>query len=107
MLCRKTVEMACREQGAKGRDLKDRIDQLRKMGVIDDRLYQWADALRDEGNSAAHAPVQHKPEDVADAIAFTRALLDNIYVLSERFRRYKTRTKTQQVGSDSEPTGGG
>lgn len=65
--------------------------------VIDDRLLAWADALRITGNEAAHgAEFSVKREDAKDALDFTEAIVDYLFVFQERFKALKPAAKVRR-----------
>jgi len=91
LMCRKTIELLCNDLGAIGTDLKKKLAYLKGAGVIDDRIHEWSDQiLREIGNDAAHAGTV-SPEDAKDAIEFTRAILDYLYVFMPAFNAFKAR----------------
>ena len=54
IMCRKCIEALCQELGAKKGSLKERLENMRTNGHIDQKLLTWADELRLIGNDAAH-----------------------------------------------------
>ena len=92
IMCRKSLEGVCEDHGATGRTLVDRLTALKSMGVIEGRLFEWSDALRLVGNEAAHdVKVEVTPQDAADALAFTRAVLEYVYTFRDQFEQFKKR----------------
>jgi hypothetical protein len=92
IMCRKTLEGVCDDHKAAGKNLQQRLAALRDMGVIEGRLFDWADELRLVGNEAAHdVNVQVGPEDARDTFEFTRALLEYAYTFRHRFEEFKKR----------------
>ena len=72
-MCRRTLEGVCSHHLGKVRNLSQSLKDLHSKQVIDDRLYEWATALRDDGNLAAHdisARISH--EDAEDLVDFSR-----------------------------------
>jgi hypothetical protein len=92
VMVRRTLEGTCAEQGVRCRSLAQGLKKLAADGLIDETLAEWADALRIVGNRGAHytGDVMAR-EDAEDALAFTEALLDHIYVLRKRFAQFKAR----------------
>lgn len=91
LMCRKTIELLCNDLGAIGSDLKKKLAYLKTSGVIDDRIHDWSDQiLREIGNDAAHAGTVNK-EDAKDAIEFTKAILDYVYVFMPAFNEFRLR----------------
>src|ERR1035437_4159124 len=50
IMCRKTLEGLCDAQGAKNGTLAKRLTKLQADGIIEARLFEWAEALRILGN---------------------------------------------------------
>jgi hypothetical protein len=91
LMCRKTIELLCNDLGAIGSDLKKKLEYLKGAGVIDERIHEWSDQiLREIGNDAAHACTVNK-EDAKDAIEFTKAILDYVYVFMPAFNEFRIR----------------
>jgi len=86
IMCRKTLEGICIEHGATGRTLVASLKELKDKGVIENRLYEWADALRISGNEAAHdVNVTISADDAKDIIEFTNALLEYVFTFRDKF----------------------
>ena len=76
------------------------LPELRDRGIIDLRLYDWADALRLVGNEAAHdVNVTVAPEDARDIVEFTNALLEYLFAFRERFERFEQRRQLGEEGA--------
>lgn len=97
LMCRRTIEGLCHHHGAKT-GLATGLKKLHQQKIIDDRLFEWAEALRRDGNLAAHDPdVRIMRPDAADLIQFTQAILEYVFVLHHRFEAFKARrAKTTQ-----------
>jgi hypothetical protein len=92
IMCRKTLEGICIEHGASGRSLVASLKDLKDKGVIENRLYEWADALRISGNEAAHdVNVTISADDAKDIIEFTNALLEYVFTFRDKFEEFKKR----------------
>lgn len=92
LMCRRVVEGVCQDKGAKGRDLKKKLKSLLTDGVIDKRLHDWADAGRVLGNEGAHGVDSRlSRQDSEDALHFTEALLNYLYVFEDRYLAYQGR----------------
>jgi hypothetical protein len=89
------MEGLCKDQGATANNLMQALRQLKDSGVIDDRLFEWSDALRLTGNIAAHG-VEFKVarEDAEDVLAFTEAIVDYVFAYRARFEEFKLRRAT-------------
>lgn len=98
IMCRKTLEGVCDDHQAAGKTLKDRLESLKNKGVIEGRLFEWADELRLVGNRATHnVDVEVTPQDAADAVEFARALLEYTYTFRHRFDEFKNRRKQAEA----------
>lgn len=91
VLCGRALERLIKEKSninMIGKGLAD----LKQKGVIDDRLFAWAEALRKERNIGAHASSEDTTkENAQDVIDFTIAIFDYIYTLSEKYEKYMVR----------------
>lgn len=88
----RVLEGVCDLNDVHGRTLQDRLIKIKDMGLIDGRLWDWAEALRAVRNAAAHFNGESiSRQDADDALAFTEALLDYLYVLTARFNAFKDR----------------
>jgi hypothetical protein len=96
IMCRKTLEGICAEHGVTGNNLVKNLKELKDKGIIENRLYEWADALRISGNEAAHdVNVTISQEDARDVLEFTNALLEYIFTFRDRFEKFKQRRVAQ------------
>ena len=92
IMCRKTLEGICASHGVTQRTLMQSLDQLRADGVIEARLYEWANALRIAGNEAAHdVRVTVSRDDARDMLDFTKAILDYTFSFRDKFEKFKAR----------------
>ncbi|MEV8362559.1 DUF4145 domain-containing protein [Streptomyces niveus] len=92
VMVRRTLEGVCADQGANGKVLMKSLQELLEAGMIEGRLFDWAQALRILGNQGAHFTGEHVDrEDAADALALCEALLDYIYVLTTRYEEFMQR----------------
>jgi hypothetical protein len=79
---RRTLEMLCKDQGAKRGNLFNKLKQLSDTGVMPPIIDAMAVVLKNMGNKAAHADDhEFSPELVSSVIEFTQAILDYVYVL--------------------------
>jgi hypothetical protein len=68
---------------------------LKTQGVIDERLSQWANALRKERNLGAHASDEEvTKENAQDVLSFTVAIFEYVFTLSEKYLEYMARKAT-------------
>ena len=91
VLCGRALERLIKEK-AGNHMIGKGIAELKAKGVIDQRLFDWAEALRKERNIGAHASDQDTTkEDAEDIIDFTIAIFDYVYTLSEKYQQYLAR----------------
>lgn len=89
LMCRKTLEGICQLKGASG-SLARGLQHLHEDGIIDRRLFEWAEALREDGNLAAHdLDVRVSREDAKHIVDFTEAILEYVFILGEEFKEYQ------------------
>jgi hypothetical protein len=92
IMCRKTLEGICSEYGASQRNLVQSLEKMRENGIIDERLFDWSNALRLAGNEAAHdVGVTISKEDARDMLEFTNAILDYLFSFREKFEEFRKR----------------
>ena len=98
----RALEGVCDLHGVKGHSLQSRLANMKTEGLIDGRLWEWAETLRAVRNSAAHFTIDPiSKQDAEDAVAFTEALLDYLYVLTTRFNALKERRTKQSEERDA------
>lgn len=99
VLCGRALERLIHEK-ASAKMIGKGLAELKAKGVIDDRLHNWAEALRKERNIGAHASdsdITH--EDASDVVDFTIAIFDYVYTLSEKYELYMNRKNGKSGGS--------
>jgi hypothetical protein len=83
IMVRKTLEEVCRDQGATGKNLRDRINDLGTKIVLPQPMLDALDNLRLLGNDAAHVESQEydkvDKEEVEVAIDVTKEILKATY----------------------------
>jgi len=73
------------------------IKKLKEQKIIDERLYEWAEALRKERNIGAHATNEEtSKENAQDVLDFTVAIFDYVYTLSSKYQNYLNRKSNPQ-----------
>ena len=91
-MCGRALEAICRSHKTKDNYLSGGLKELRDTGVIDARLYQWGEELRDQRNDAAHATdTEINSRDANDVIIFTYAIIDYVYLLAKKFEEFQAR----------------
>jgi hypothetical protein len=106
IMCRKTLEGLCAEHGVKGTNLSQSLKKLRDKQVIEERLFEWAEALRTLGNEAAHGvDCSISREDCEDTLDFTEALVQYVFTYQDQFKRFRERrgnsSTAKKASSDS------
>jgi len=92
VMTRRMLEGVCHDHGYNKGTLFAKLKKMKTDGVIDDRLYDWADICRDVGNQAAHVDKSTLTRDDAEeALRFVEALLDYLYVFRARYKEFKDR----------------
>ena len=92
IMCRKTLEGICCVHGIKAKNLSLGLKEMKSKGVIESRLFVWAEALRISGNEAAHdVQVTILAQDAKDIVAFTDALLEYVFTFRDKFKEFKER----------------
>jgi hypothetical protein len=86
IMMRKTLEEVCRERGANGANLKQRLETLRHKVVLPQELLDGLDDLRLLGNDAAHIESHQYDkvgqEEVEVGIEITKEVLKAVYQYS-------------------------
>ena len=96
LMCRKTLDAAATSLGASGGSLNTKLKTLHESGQIDQRLLDWAHAVRLLGNEAAHDPdAEVSKEDARDVLDFTEAILIYVFILNRRLERLRARREYQ------------
>ncbi|HLD39511.1 MAG TPA: DUF4145 domain-containing protein [Candidatus Nanoarchaeia archaeon] len=94
IMCRKTLEGVCCVHGIKARNLSLGLKEMKSKGIIENRLFEWAEALRIYGNEAAHdVQVIISAQDAKDIVAFTDALLEYVFTFRDKFNEFIERRK--------------
>ena len=98
IMVRKTLEELCRERGATGGNLKERIKALGTKVVLPTELLDGLDDLRLLGNDAAHIESQEYDkvgqEEVEIGIEFAKEVLKAVYQYSALLNRLRALKKT-------------
>jgi HEPN domain-containing protein len=91
VLCGKALERLIKEKAGANMIAKG-LAELKSKGIIDERLFAWAEALRKERNIGAHASDEDTTkENAQDIIDFTIAIFDYVYTLTEKYEKYIAR----------------
>lgn len=97
IMIRRTLEEVCAERQAQGKDLKQRIADLRSKIVVPQELLDAMDELRILGNDAAHIEAKDydniSETEVTVAIHFTKEILKSLYQYSALLSKLRSLKK--------------
>lgn len=106
LMCRRAIEEAAKSLGQKSRaPLAKKLSRLHDQGTLDDRLLEWADALKLAGNDAAHeTDAEITVRDAEDLLAFTEAFAEYLFTYRRRFDEYSARREAARTSRASAAT---
>ena len=88
----RALEAVCRHYSTKDTYLGAGIKELKDKELIDARLYEWSEELREQRNAAAHATdTEISSQDAEDIVTFTYAIVDYVFMLTKKFENFKER----------------
>jgi hypothetical protein len=92
-MCRRTLEAIVAERLGKKIQLAGGLAEMRKGGLIDQSLFDWAEMLRMSGNKPAHdVGGKVSKQDAEDLIDFCHALIEYIFTYRQKFDEFKDRS---------------
>lgn len=92
VMCGRAIEGLCKHHDAKIQTLAGGLKKLKDDGVIDERIFNWGEALRENRNLGAHATTAKvTKEDAQDLLDFGLAICEYVFVLNEKFNRFQER----------------
>ena len=96
VMCGRALEAICNEKTGES-SLARGLQKLKSTNQIDDRLFNWGEALRKERNVGAHASEEtiSRP-DAQDILDFANAIVEYIYVMTAKFEAYKARKTSKE-----------
>jgi hypothetical protein len=101
VLCGRALERLTNAKAEGRRNLADGLSALKAQGIIDDRLFNWASALRKERNLGAHAVEEEvSKQNAEDVLAFTVAIFEYVYTLSEKYKEFMARKEAPKAPGD-------
>ncbi len=104
-MCGRAVEAICRHYQTKDSYLGGGLKELRDSGIIDARLYQWSEELRDQRNDAAHATdTEISFPDASDVLSFTYAIIDYVFLLTQKFDQFQIRKREREKKKTQSPS---
>ncbi|MBI2855745.1 MAG: DUF4145 domain-containing protein [Chloroflexi bacterium] len=89
VMARATVESICQDLLATGRDLKERLNNLKESQKITPRLWEWADTIRLWGNDSVHDFPEITEEEADYIINFSWEVIEHVYVKEAEFQKIK------------------
>jgi hypothetical protein len=102
LLARRMLESIAKDKGATGGNLYEKLKDPKFLGHLDGRLADWAIAVKDGGNQAAHDIGISTKEDATDLLDLAEAVANYVYTFQIRYERFKSRsprsTKTPVPG---------
>ena len=98
VMCGRAIEAVCNAHHTKGKSLASGLKDLRDRKIIDQRLLEWGDALREQRNIGAHA-TEHEisRDDARDVLDFAIAICEYVFVLSHKYAAFQERQKKKQI----------
>ena len=91
---RSAIQLVARAHGAKGKNLKDEIDDLAAKSLILPIMKEWAYEVRELGNEGTH-PRLGSPgtdeKDAKDVVEFLSFLMTVMYNLPHQIAEYRKR----------------
>lgn len=92
VMCGRSIEGVCKHHDPKIKTLAAGLKKLLVDGVIDDRIYGWGEALRENRNLGAHATTEKvSKDDARDLLDFSVAICEYVFVLNAKFERFQNR----------------
>ncbi len=74
------------------------INELKKTGTIDERLYLWSKELHENRNLAAHATgVSFTRVDAQDLFDFALAICEYVFVVQEKYDEFMARKQSRKT----------
>jgi hypothetical protein len=90
VLIRRSLELLCKDQKAKGNNLKEQIADLSERGIIPKPLVAMAETLRFIGNIGAHKiEVNIDLEETSAIDDFLVAMLEYVYVAPDKIKKLR------------------
>ena len=92
VMARSALQSTLRGEAAKGRNLKQEIDDLAAKGILPPIMKDWSDHVRELGNRSAHPqPAQDpaNPQDARDIVNFLDFFLEYFYSLPYRIQQHR------------------
>ncbi|MGO0578253.1 DUF4145 domain-containing protein [Ornithinimicrobium panacihumi] len=99
IMARRVVEGLANLNQAKGGTLAAKLKNLNAAGVLDARLLEWSDLIKDVGNEGAHeTDSTMSREDSEEVMRFVEALLDYHYTYRVQYEAFVKRREERSAG---------
>lgn len=97
VMCGRALEGVCKSHKTSSKTIASGLKELVDRKIIDDRLYRWGEALREQRNLGAHATEMNiTKEDARDILDFANAICNYIFVLTDKFEKYLKRQEQKK-----------
>jgi hypothetical protein len=91
VMCGRAIEGLSRDKTG-ATYLGEGLEKMKQAKIIDEKLFEWGQALQKERNIGAHAGEDTVSYQTAnDVLDFSLAITEYVYVLDEKFKSYKAR----------------
>jgi hypothetical protein len=93
-MARSAVQLVARANGAKGKNLKEEIDDLAAKGLILPVMQEWAHEVRELGNESTHpkpGSTGTNEKDAKDVVEFLTFLMTVIYNVPKQIADFRAR----------------
>lgn len=102
VMCGRSIEGICKHHAPEIRTLAGGLKKLREDGIIDERIYSWGEALRENRDLGAHATTERvSNDDARDLLDFSVAICEYVFVLNGKWERFKKRRANNQYVTES------
>lgn len=94
VMARSALQAAMRDKAAKGKNLKEEIEDLAVKGILHPLMKDWSHEVRELANESAHpgpSSTETNPQDARDVVRFLDFLLNYLYDLPRQIEDYRTR----------------
>jgi len=92
MALRRTLEIICKDMGARGKTLEKKILDLTEKSIFPKIINEASDVLRILGNEAAHGDdVDYDERIIQEMINFTQIIIEYVYVIPHRISVIKAK----------------
>lgn len=90
-MCGRAVEGICKDK-VQAKYLAEGLNGMKAAKIIDEKLFEWGEALRNERNIGTHAgEATISFQDARDVLDFALAMAEYVYVLDDKYKAYKHR----------------